>query len=53
MWTSTRKWTSYLLLLLGVSCFARGITPFYRREEEVALGPMALKWRSRLTVLGL
>jgi hypothetical protein len=42
MWTATRKWTSHLLLLLRMACFARGLTPFYRRQEEVALGSMAL-----------
>jgi len=53
MWTATCEWTSHWLLLLWMACFVRRITPFYWRQEEVALGSMALKWRSRLTVLRL
>jgi hypothetical protein len=53
MWTATSEQTSHLLLLLWMACFVRGITPFYRRQEEIALGSMALQWRSRLTILRL
>jgi len=53
MWTATCEWTSHWLLVLWMACFVRRITPFYWRQEEVALGSVALKWRSRLTILRL